>query len=196
MLRGSANRRGKKPLGGDNNTFAPNHCDAWPLFQFIAYFCYVLINSWLKRCDRIPIIILFTIKTLLWFSATLGHRIGILTTQLLMLNVGFRWFCFIQKRHLYLYWLICIFLREYGLPHAMNLVRFKPRCNPIPEWWLTRSLGKKQIKSNTHHVVKIIKVNIKYCTYKQNTIIPHPRLHKKQALIENFTHTLSSLFVY
>lgn len=41
-----------------------------------------------------------------------------------------------------------------------------------------------------------LKVNIKYCTYNQNTIIPHPRLHKKQALIENFTHTLSSLFVY
>lgn len=36
-----------------------------------------------------------------------------------------------------------------------------------------------------------LKVNIKCCTYNQNTIIPHPRLHKKQALIENFTHTLS-----
>lgn len=38
---------------------------------------------------------------------------------------------------------------------------------------------KKQIKNNTHHVVKIIKVNIKYCIYKQNTIIPHPRPRKK-----------------
>lgn len=44
VLQGSANRR-EKPLDEDNNTIARTNCDAWPLFQFIAYFCYVLINS-------------------------------------------------------------------------------------------------------------------------------------------------------
>lgn len=36
-----------------------------------------------------------------------------------------------------------------------------------------------------------LKVNIKYCTYNQNTIIPHPRLHKKTGVNWKFyAHTV------